>query len=43
MCYVRARNLGMKSKIIDGRLMQIMSEFRVRFGHCGRSVPSPSM
>ena len=42
-CCVRARYLGMKPKIIDGQTMRRMSEFRVRFGNCGRSFPSSAV
>ena len=33
----------MEPKIIDGQPMQRMSECRVRFGHCGRSITSHVM
>ena len=33
----------MRTKIMDGHTMRRMSEFRVRFGHCGRLFLSPAI
>ena len=36
VCCVRTRDLVMKPKIIDGHPKRSMSQFKVRFEHCGR-------
>ena len=43
MGFVRARGLGMIPKITDYKPIQRMSEFRFRFGHCGRAFLSPAI
>ena len=43
VCRVRARDLGMKPKIIDVQPMRSISYCRVGFGHCGMFFPSHVM
>ena len=40
VCCVFARDLVMQPKIIDGQLIQSMSERRAKFGHCFRKFIS---
>ena len=40
---IRARDVGIRPKILDGQRMQRISECRVIFRHCGRSYLSPAL